>query len=251
MLTDYSSQAQTSNQNLSTIINSPIETPKRIELKHEIPTGHENSFLKNMFKSSLLIRECYPARIINSIYFDTLTLSTFDESISGNQIRQKHRIRWYETPSEKSPITYEIKYKNSHLSWKLLHKSDHHINLDATLWDNLFINQKGIQDLCLASLLNLHPVSLVSYERSYYESWDGKIRITIDYQISFRNQRLLGRPNFDIFSYHRRSSIMEMKFAEEDFDLAKNLQRTVRIKPQRFSKYCESVSANNYSNRKS
>ena len=180
-----------------------------------------------------------------------ISKSTFDESIAGYQMRQKHRIRWYQTPSEKSSITYEIKLKNSHLSWKILHKSDLHVNPDATLWDNLFNNQMGIQDLHFASLSNLQPVSLVSYDRSYYESWDGKIRITIDSRISFRNQRLLGRPNFKTFSYHRRSSIMEMKFAEEDFDLAKDLQRTMRIKPQRFSKYCESVSANNYSNRKS
>lgn len=222
-----------------------------MELKHEIPAGHQNQILKDILKSSLLFRETYQPRTVNSIYFDTFYLSSFEESISGNQMRQKHRIRWYENSSEKSPITYEIKHKNSYLSWKHLRKTKHHINIEATSWDDLFVKRIKFKELEFPSLLNLEPVSLVTYKRSYFESWDGRIRITLDSKISFRNQRLLGRPNFDIFSYHRKSLIMEMKFAEEDFDLVKNLQRTVRIKPQRFSKYCESISANNYSNRKS
>jgi hypothetical protein len=222
-----------------------------MELKHEIPAGHEVFLLKKIMKSTLSFREAYPYRMINSIYFDTFSLSGFEESVSGNQIRQKHRMRWYETASEISPVTYEIKHKNSHLSWKHLNKTKHLINYNAQTWDELLIKKISIHELPFPSLTNLKPVSLVTYKRLYYVSWDERIRLTIDNHISFRNQRLLNRPNFKDFSYHTSSSIVEMKFAEEDFDLAKNLQQAVDIKPQRFSKYCESVSASNFSKRKS
>ena len=222
-----------------------------MELKHEIPAGHEEFFLKDIMNSSLLFREAYPYRMINSIYFDTFSLSGFEESVSGNQIRQKHRLRWYETASEISPVTYEIKHKNSHISWKHLNKTNHLINYDAQSWDELFVKKIKIQELQFPSLTNLKPVSLVTYKRLYYVSWDGRIRLTIDNHISFRNQRLLNSPNFKNFSYHTSSSIVEMKFAEEDFDLAMNLQKNINIKPKRFSKYCESISSSNFSKRKS
>ena len=169
----------------------------------------------------------------------------------ATRFAKKHRLRWYETASQISPVTYEIKHKNSHLSWKHLSKTNHLINYDAQSWDELFVKKIKIQELEFRSLQNLKPVSLVTYKRSYYVSWDGKIRLTIDNHISFRNQRLLNRPNFKNFSYHTSSSIVEMKFAEEDFDLAVNLQKTTNIKPRRFSKYCESISSSNFSKRKS
>lgn len=181
------------------------------------------------------------------MYFDTFALSAFEESISGNQIRQKHRLRWYQTASGESPVTYEIKFKNSHISWKHLHKTNLIINNESESWDELFVKKIKIQEIEFPSLQNLKPASLVTYKRLYYESWDGRIRLTIDSQISFRDQRLLNRPNFKIFTYHHRSSILEMKLAEQDLDLAKSVQHAVNFKPQRFSKYCESISANTFS----
>ena len=64
-----------------------------MELKHEIPVDHEEFFLKEIMKSYLSFREAYPYRTINSIYFDTFSLSGFEESVSGNQIRQKTQIK--------------------------------------------------------------------------------------------------------------------------------------------------------------
>ena len=235
--------------NRSIRIDPPKTTPKRVELKQEINGDALPFFLRKIAINSLFFQKKYPNRVINSIYFDTHSLSTFDDSVSGNQIRKKHRIRWYDEHSGKSKVTYEIKCKDSQLSWKYLYKTSHRINAETSRWGNLFDNEKGLKDLNFPTLLNLHPITLVSYERSYFESWNKKIRMTLDSKISFRSQRLLTKPNFKIFSYHTRSSIVELKFSEEDLDLVKEVQKILKFKPQRFSKYCESVTANNYSAR--
>lgn len=235
--------------NLSTRINSSQITPKRVELKQQINRNSLPAFLRKIAVNSLLFKKKYPNRVINSIYFDTHSLSTFDDSVSGNQIRKKHRIRWYNEHSEKSDVTYEIKYKHSQLSWKHLYKTNYRINEEATKWDNIFKQEMGLADLNFPTLSNLLPVTLVSYERSYFESWDKRIRLTLDSKLSFRNQRLLTKPNFKIFNYHTRSSIVELKFQEEDLAQVKQVQKILKFRPQRFSKYCESVTANNYSPR--
>ena len=229
--------------------NQPKLTAKRVELKQEISRNALPAFLRNAAVNSLFLKKKYPNRVINSIYFDTHSLSTFDESVSGNQMRKKHRIRWYESHDGKSNVTYEIKFKDSQLSWKHLYKTNYRINDKASRWNNIFEKEMGIKDLNFPTLSNLIPVTLVTYERSYFESWDKKIRLTLDSKISFRNQRLLSKPNFKTFFHHTRSSIVELKFHEEDLPQIKEVQKILQFKPQRFSKYCESVTANNYSPR--
>jgi SPX domain protein involved in polyphosphate accumulation len=92
-------------------IEPPKTTPKRVELKQEI-----SGLLKKLGNSPLFFENNYHKRVINSIYFDSHALATFGDSISGNKIRKKQRLRWYDSHSGTSNVVYEIKCKDSQLS---------------------------------------------------------------------------------------------------------------------------------------
>ena len=68
---------------------------KRIELKEVFPFRYYTKILKSIRSSSLAFRKIYPTRRINSIYYDNSSYSAMEESIEGNSLRSKKRIRWY------------------------------------------------------------------------------------------------------------------------------------------------------------
>ena len=76
----------------------------RKEKKYRL-TFSELSFVKKkLFQSGM--SSLYPARIVNSCYFDTHDLKLFSESEEGVLPRKKIRIRWYD---KKNNFSKEVK----------------------------------------------------------------------------------------------------------------------------------------------
>ena len=90
-------------------------------------------------------------------------------------------------------------------------------------------------------LTHLNPQSIVSYRRSYYASFEGKVRITIDRDLkTFRQDRNIN-PNLSRPKHHFNLIIMEMKVDVPNFHLIREVCEDIPFNPQRFSKYCESL----------
>ena len=213
---------------------------KRIEIKELIKISEINYFEKKIKLSPLSFRKPYPDRKINSVYFDNNKYESLSESIDGNSVRYKKRIRWYGINNYQDNVALEIKKKKGHLSWKKILKINKPVNIIAETWGNFFVNN-WLENSRNKILLNLKPVSIVTYDRSYYCSFDNKVRITVDRNLKTFDQTISKSPNL----FKNRSTpkivVIEIKVSNKDSVLIHNTLKNLPFTAKRFSKYCESL----------
>ena len=227
------------------LINSSFSKSKeRIEIKEIFAQTDLYKFEKALKSSNFSFREAYPNRRINSLYFDNYLYSSLIDSLEGNSSRIKKRIRWYGKSREKCMGTLEIKKKQGYVSWKESFKDSHILNPDSTTWKDFF-KQKNNQLLPHHKLLSHQPISIVCYDRSYFCSFDRKVRITIDQNINTFDQSKFYSPNFTISRKLFATIIIEIKIDKENSRLLRSVIKELPFSPKRFSKYCESILPSN------
>jgi hypothetical protein len=186
----------------------------------------------------------YPPRRVNSLYFDTLHLSSFDQNLAGVSERQKLRLRWYGEDEREIEPVLELKQKRDLLGNKkqarLLCK------LDLTLsWRAILGAVRACAEPEWRILLQTadQPTLLNYYQREYYATPDGALRVTLDYACAAYDQRLSLRPNLRVPLPVADRVVIEIKAAPEH---AERLQEAVAQFPAlrtRNSKYVGSLQA--------
>ena len=220
-------------------------TEKRIEIK-DVFSALDLSKIERAIKLSRFSFYCpHPSRQINSIYFDDYSYRSLEDSIEGNSLRTKKRIRWYGAEKNKVNGTLEIKKKQGIYSWKQLYKNKYTINPNAKSWGGM-IESKDEKHVPNTVLLNQIPRSIISYNRQYFCSFDGKVRITIDQNIQSFSQNSTWWPNFDQVRKHYNFMIIEVKVSSKDEHLVELVRQEIPFTPKRFSKYCESLIPQKY-----
>jgi len=214
-------------------------TEKRIEVKEVFNLFDIPKVQKAIQLSKFAFRKPFPDRQINSIYFDDFSFSSFEDSIEGNCLRTKTRLRWYGSKNDEVSAILELKKKQGMYSWKHLYQNNYRINPIARNWSN-FVKflKKEEKDLILNYL---KPKSIVSYQRSYYASFDGKVRLTIDRNLKTYRQDRGINPNLSRPKDHSELIIMEMKVDISNSNLIREVCKDIPFNPKRFSKYCESL----------
>ena len=215
-------------------------TEKRIELKDVFSTCELAKFEKAIKLSKFSYYSPFPTRQINSIYFDDYSYSSLEDSIEGNSLRTKKRIRWYGIPKKKIDATLEIKKKQGIYSWKELYKNKYTVNPNAKSWGEM-VENKDKKDSYNTALLNQIPKSILSYNRQYFCSFNGKVRITIDQNLQSFPQNFPFSPNLIRAKKHYNFMIIEVKVASNDEHLVEQVRQEIPFTPRRFSKYCESL----------
>ena len=215
-------------------------TEKRIEIK-DFFSPFELSKFESAIKLSRLSFYCpYPSRQINSIYFDDYSYRSLEDSIEGNSLRTKRRIRWYGMQKKKVDATLEVKKKQGIYSWKELYKSKYFINPSAKSWTGM-IESKDEKHGPNTVLLNQLPRSIISYNRQYFCSFDGKVRITIDQNLQSFLQNFPFSTNLIRAKKHHNFMIIEVKVDSKDEHLIELVRQEIPFSSRRFSKYCESL----------
>ena len=215
-------------------------TDRRIELKDVFTTDDLPSIEKSIKLSRFAFYKPYPNRKVNSLYFDDLRYSALEESIEGNSLRTKKRLRWYGDSKNKNNAVLEFKKKLGTYSWKELYRNYYCINPIAQKWSDFI--QPLINDATLPlKKISDTPASIVTYDREYYSSFDNNIRVTLDRNIKTYQQTNLLRPNFSFHRKHSSKIILEIKVSVENSGLIREVFRDIPFNPQRFSKYCESL----------
>lgn len=184
----------------------------------------------------------YPPRRINSLYFDSSDFVNIRESIEGCSKRTKKRLRWYENNGTQHEANLEFKSKQGHLSWKKIFPKFCIIYPSASKWDE-FVDKGNWERLQVIG--PIFPSSIVSYSRTYYESANKKIRITLDQDIVYYDQHLSSGPNFLNNYQDPAKLVIEIKLNSRDQGLIKKVQHFIPFCSRRFSKYCESMSSHN------
>ena len=186
----------------------------RKEKKFQISNSESIQIKKEFFKDGM--KNLYPQRIINSLYFDTKDFRLFKDSEEGVLPRKKIRVRWYK---DNKNYTKETKISSLEGRYKI---KEPYIFVKQKENTSLFDQQYGI----------LFPSLIVQYEREYYLF--NKVRITFDRNITYDNLNHTTKPR-----YIEHMCVMEIKttrYLSEDY-----IEKIFQYPTSRFSKYCRGV----------
>lgn len=187
--------------------------------------------------------EAYPSRQVNNVYFDTQELDSFVDHVSGASARSKLRYRWYGEDYAAVQGALELKHRTNQLSWKELCPIPVTFDLSAISWTDLMQvlrqHAQGAMGIWLAT--KDRPTLLNSYQREYYESLDGQVRITIDYAQRAYEQVTYLVPNLTMRAPFESPLVVEVK---ADPTLQRRVSNTLSSLPmqvERNSKYISGV----------
>ncbi len=173
------------------------------------------SYILNYFKAFPI----NPIRRVNSIYFDTSDLETFNDGEEGVVPRKKFRFRWYGNSNTISQNLGSIEIKTTY----------EHFKEKNTITKKKILEAKKY----FATLLNvkLFPICQISYDRAYYLN-DENYRFTFDYNIQFKK---VGGAIF----HKINQNIFEVKYSSMQ---SHNITiSNLADKKTRFSKYNEAI----------
>ena len=138
----------------------------------------------------------YPPRRVNSLYLDTPHLSSFGENVAGLSDRQKLRLRWYGDGTRAINPLLELKQKRNLLGSKKQVRLPCELDLRSA-WRELLGVIRSCVELEWRVLLQTadQPTLLNHYQREYYATPDGALRVTLDYAGAAYDQRFSLRPN--------------------------------------------------------
>ena len=128
------------------------------------------------------------------------------------------------------------------MSWKKIFPDFCTIYPSASKW-NEFVDKGNWGRL--QAIGPTFPSSIVCYSRTYYESANRKIRITLDQDIVYYYQLLSSGPNFSNNYQDSTKLVVEIKVNNRDLRLIKEVEHIIPFCSRRFSKYCESMSSHN------
>ncbi|MDP6718002.1 MAG: polyphosphate polymerase domain-containing protein [Pirellulaceae bacterium] len=169
----------------------------RFEVKFVIPK-HQILRLRGWVLSSPLnFSRSFPNRQINSLYLDSWDFRSFNDNTQGISRRAKIRLRHYGT-NDPDIVFLEAKLRQSQTGYKLKYPIT-----DSNLTRRFMQQNPGqargpngwIKGLAATSniakplehgLPLLFPTVEVSYQREYFVSMDGDMRLTIDTGVRYR-----------------------------------------------------------------
>ena len=106
----------------------------------------------------------------------------------------------------------------------------------AKLWNEFIQAKNGCLGLEIL-MPTLEPKSIITYDRSYYASIDGKVRVTLDQNlVSFQQISQFG-PNLRHGRRHLGFIVLEIKVSNENKVLLNEVIKDLPFSTKRFSKY--------------
>ena len=224
----------------------PLEA-LRYEIKFVAP-AHQRDFVLEWVRGHWAgFVEPYPPRRINNVYFDSYTLATFHENLSGTSRRSKVRWRWYGDTHEPERGTLEIKRRRGGLGWKLSYRTAG-LDLRATTPGGWLARRRALR----ASLppagrvwLDAHPLAVLinRYDRRYFLSGDGAVRLTVDWNQRVHDQKLRDTPNLERRANLPDTIVVELKFPVAEHAHANAIVQGFPLRLARNSKYVIGVQA--------
>ncbi|MCP4001150.1 MAG: polyphosphate polymerase domain-containing protein [Gammaproteobacteria bacterium] len=187
----------------------------------------------------------YPNREVNNIYFDTFDYRAYAENVAGVSERSKVRYRWYGESREPDLGSLEIKQKRNYFGWKLRYPVNEKPYHNGYNWHDIRVAIRA--QLPMDAQLWLHqnplPIMLNRYERQYFATTDGSIRVTIDTNQRVFDQRIGNRPNFTHQAITQDTLVVEFKFSRPDRQDAVGILQDMPLRIGRHSKYMNAVRA--------
>ncbi len=210
----------------------------RFERKAYVDHIDRRSLILMVLQHPALFREIHHERTVNSLYFDTIDLSDAREKIDGLKSRRKARIRWYGTlfGEIRKPVL-EIKIRENGLGWKMRYPLRPFVIEDSggIVHQPEYLEAEGAQ-VPEMLLLNRTPSALVSYRRMYFQTADGRFRLTVDDHLRFYHPVRNGQ-GWKVLPENTRGTVIELKYSKEHDDDARVISALYPFRWGSFSKY--------------
>jgi hypothetical protein len=206
-----------------------------MELRHErkylAPELSVQQVLLLLHRHPAVLREMYPTRRVNSLYLDTPGLADYFDHVHGAARRSKTRIRWYGTGAIRSAVL-ERKCKLGSVGHKLVHA----LGAASETWlsQGAPLDELELADEPRTLVKPRRPVIVTSYDRYYYATPRGDLRVTVDFNLMFSK---VGR------SAHPRRApaafglVIELKYGQDASELAGAVAAALPFRMARCSKY--------------
>jgi len=184
------------------------------------------------------IRTLHPARLVQSLYLDTPFQRALEENLAGISQREKIRLRWYGPESGVVRGALERKCRENSLGWKESVQLEEPLTL-AGRERRSFMDElaRRVDAVWRARLAALEPAQWVRYSREYFTSADRRVRLTLDRELAFFDQRPLARLAETERTPSPRVLVLELKCAREDLDAAREIVARLPIPLGRCSKF--------------
>jgi len=202
----------------------------RHEKKYRISDARPMEVKQVLVAHPASFRTAFPDRYINSIYFDSSDLSSFQQNQDGLSERLKYRIRWYgEDMIKATNPQLEIKIRNNEFGKKEF----------VALPDFDLQNVSDIEAIANKYIpVELMPKVITRYKRSYYISQNQLLRATVDNSVQYFG--------FDGYLYKSTPSldpaiILEMKCKKEEVSFLSEACQHIPFRVQKNSKYVNGV----------
>lgn len=202
----------------------------RYERKYRIEASSFDRVLHEVMSNPSGFKQAYPDRIVNSIYYDDINFTSYNDNLLGIGDRVKYRVRWYgESLQDVRKPILEKKIKKSLLGTKAYN--------DLPDFDL----SSGAPELSSYTATNhLYPYIIVRYHRTYLESADRQIRATIDRNLQYLN---LMNGKLSHVSNKDEGLILEIKYEQGCEAIADQCTQMI---PYRLTKNSKYVSAMKY-----
>ena len=188
--------------------------------------------------------QLHPDRIVNNVYLDTCDLQAYVQNQAGDSERRKLRFRWYgATWAGQNGGTLEVKCRKDSIGWKWNARVDWPFDLTRRTWQGWRDGLRPFLPGPHRMLLDARPMpALVNrYERSYFGSRDGKLRLTVDRNLQSWPQLGAGRPRLGRPAHTVDVLVIAIKCAVADRAYASDAMRDMPWRVGRNSKYALGV----------
>ena len=186
----------------------------------------------------------HPSRQVNSIYFDTPTLECLNDNLRGVANRNKLRLRWYGDHPRHVNAQLELKRKRGMVGDKKIFNLPYKVDLTNS-WSTITAQLKQHAPIEWRLIIDeaVRPTLINRYQRDYYVSRDGEMRVTLDYDQVAYDQRFGIRPNLRTKTIIPKTVIIELKSPASAQARLTNIVQGFPIRRTRNSKYTSGVLA--------
>lgn len=217
----------------------------RQERKFCIPVYNYDLIKQKILMNSFLFSSIFNQRKVNSVYFDTLDLKYYFQTIDGECKREKFRLRWYGDTFQGNILAprFERKCKEGTLVIKDVYPLDEKFMFKKQCRSKHKLMKNFYKDIIktyphFKEHEDLIPMTLVSYDREYFLSKNGFFRITLDKNIKYldlHQDSVLCKFTTD------NLCVVEVKYKNEHDELAASLIKKMGLFFTKNSKYINSV----------
>ena len=190
-------------------------------------------------------RETYPARSVNNLYLDSPEFRDYHDHVNGVAHRTKTRLRWYGPWSGCiAAPALENKLKCGLVSGKASHRlppltMNGHLSrpdLEAAL------DSANLPPLARSALRHLQPALLNRYQRHYFQSANGRFRLTVDSGLQFAPARQAEGTGVS-FGPPSATVVVELKYGLPEAEYAAPVTNALPFRLARCSKYVLGVTS--------